>query len=75
MRHVYNPEVCQTWKALHRFAERHDGEIGNRARVLASNLLLLTSRPNEPDFRAIVVEQVAALEEAIRTNRQSVRPH
>lgn len=67
MDRIQNPEICQVWRELCRFGNRQpEGEIKERARTLAGNLLLLNGHPNDPGLRLIVAAQVAALDRATR---------
>jgi hypothetical protein len=60
-----SPEAREVWKALHRLAEHHP-EVRTLANALASNLLVMTDRPDGAPFRMIVAIQIAALERALR---------
>lgn len=59
---MLTPEVRETWKALYRLARRRP-DLGMRSRAMASNLLLPYS--DDPQFRAVIAEQVAGLERAL----------
>jgi hypothetical protein len=58
-------EVRETWKKLYRLAKWRPS-LGRRAGALASNLILLEQRPHDLAFRAIITEQAADLDRAIR---------